>query len=926
MKVTYPIKDITNENVETKLGSNNKYGKYPVGIYNAWHGGIHLEDKEKEIQAIADGRVIAYRLAAEEKEESIDSEIDNEQKYNYSNSFILIQHDYKSPEGLEMTFYSVYHHLLSKTGIEEAGLELPKTLTQTELKVLEKAEKVKGINARSATKYSTKEFVIPKGTTVTFDNTETESTHWSNGKNLKKYKYKKVTYTDLLGTTHTNIYIATADNRINDAGEILTAEDTGKPAEKGAQLKDAPKKTATITSIIKKDTVVTNLEKKGNYTKIKYTQENGIEQEGYIWTKSLEEKENFDESILDQIQASDLKIKAGQPIGYVGKYGVEKSPNYTASHLEIFTTKNINDFLENTKNDGKDKKHFATVPKDTKLKTNLEIAVNIKEKTPLKVLKFEGDYTQIKTQDIIGTVQHEHLTGWNATTKTYKIKEAHFATVNTIFNNQLSKSDLLHYKSQKGQDRTVFLKIDGSNKKYWIPKTDLAQVEIGECNEEEEEVITYENAVVGDTTKTNKAITKAYIEPPTENCDEETGETVQEETVNKEHITNLRKFKKVKDNKKEIWYKAELTYKIDEQEETKKGWLAQKDIELFSAYDWHKFGFQKLEAGSEFVYSLKDIKEEHVNATVPKDQIAPFIKKVWDIIDADGDKKLTPIELELAFEDPEKVETLSKLVCTHKSEWSYQTEKIKTEAEEIYNLAMGTNPSEKLKKQKESRILALENRMKELMFWEEAKDLAYTGEVDTKLPPREFPSTDMVHYFHPIAFVRQFKLMEKKYDPWPVGKKYKGHKRRLGSGYGKRNVEGRPEASKFHRGLDINFGGGFDDYGAPVIATHDGIIVEAKDTTTGSGGRTITIQSENEIFQTRYNHLSIITVSKNDLVYKGDKIGEIGASAWGKEKGSDSHLHYAIKKLNSNGKMDWYNPTEGKENKGENIVDPQDWI
>ncbi|MCF6350648.1 MAG: M23 family metallopeptidase [Flavobacteriaceae bacterium] len=168
--------------------------------------------------------------------------------------------------------------------------------------------------------------------------------------------------------------------------------------------------------------------------------------------------------------------------------------------------------------------------------------------------------------------------------------------------------------------------------------------------------------------------------------------------------------------------------------------------------------------------------------------------------------------------------------------------------------------------------------------------------------------------------------MEKKYEPWSVGKKYKGHKRRLGSGYGKRNVVGRPEASKFHRGLDINFGGGFDDYGAPVIATHDGVIVEAKDTTAGSGGRTITIQSENGIFQTRYNHLSMITVSKNDLVYKGDKIGEIGASAWGKEKGSDSHLHYAIKKLNSNGKMDWYNPTEGKENKSENIVDPQDWI
>jgi len=76
---------------------------------------------------------------------------------------------------------------------------------------------------------------------------------------------------------------------------------------------------------------------------------------------------------------------------------------------------------------------------------------------------------------------------------------------------------------------------------------------------------------------------------------------------------------------------------------------------------------------------------------------------------------------------------------------------------------MGTNPSEKLKKQKESRILALESRMTALMFWNDASG-EYTGEVDTKLPARKFPSTDMVHYFHPIAWVRQMKLMYYKRD------------------------------------------------------------------------------------------------------------------------------------------------------------------
>ena len=392
MKVTYPLKEITDDNVKDKLGSNNVGGKYPIGNANIWHGGVHLEAQKgttKKVLAIADGRIIAYRLNKEEKEVTLDEGTKEAEKRNYSSSFVLIQHDYESPEGLKMKFYSVYHHLLSKTGIGAA--ELPKFLTKTELKVIDKAEDVKGINARSKAKYSGNKFVIPKGAIVTLDNIDPPKNHWTNSKNLKKYKYKQITYTDLLGTVHTDIYIATANKRVSDTGEIQTDEDTGKPAEKGSQLKDAPKKITTILSIVKKDTVVTSIEKKGKYTKVKFTQTDGIEQEGFIYTKSLKEKETFDKKILDQIQASDLKVKAGEYIGNIGKYGTEKNKDYTATHLEVFTTEKIKDFLGNTEKDGKDKKHFGKIEKGTKLKPNLSIDVDIAENTPLKVLKFEGE-------------------------------------------------------------------------------------------------------------------------------------------------------------------------------------------------------------------------------------------------------------------------------------------------------------------------------------------------------------------------------------------------------------------------------------------------------------------------------------------------------------------------------------------------------
>lgn len=164
------------------------------------------------------------------------------------------------------------------------------------------------------------------------------------------------------------------------------------------------------------------------------------------------------------------------------------------------------------------------------------------------------------------------------------------------------------------------------------------------------------------------------------------------------------------------------------------------------------------------------------------------------------------------------------------------------------------------------------------------------------------------------------------YIPWPVNRTFNGKARRVDSWFGPRDVEGRPEASKEHKGLDINLGGGYDDYGAPVFATHQGTVLEVKDDTKGSAGRRIIIQSPDGSFQTRYLHLMSISVKPGDEIKEGQEIGTIGASAWDSETGTDSHLHYEIKKKDDNGVLVWYDPTEGRGKSEENIVDPQKWI
>jgi RHS repeat-associated protein len=159
--------------------------------------------------------------------------------------------------------------------------------------------------------------------------------------------------------------------------------------------------------------------------------------------------------------------------------------------------------------------------------------------------------------------------------------------------------------------------------------------------------------------------------------------------------------------------------------------------------------------------------------------------------------------------------------------------------------------------------------------------------------------------------------------PWPVPLMFKNLKRKLGSGFGPRNCEG---CSKFHRGIDINYGSGADDYGAPVVATHEGRVVEVK-TDLSKGGRHVLIQSPDGSFQTQYLHLSSIVVEAGQEISEGQTIGLIGGSGRGKNRGYAVHLHYQIKKYNASTKSyNHYDPTEGKGNQGSNIVDPQSWI
>lgn len=81
-------------------------GLYPVTTGNRWHGGIHLTPGLEPIRAIADGVIVAYRLAPDTK--------DYPGQGAYDTSFVLIRHETDSGENTRVVFYSLYMHLRPK--------------------------------------------------------------------------------------------------------------------------------------------------------------------------------------------------------------------------------------------------------------------------------------------------------------------------------------------------------------------------------------------------------------------------------------------------------------------------------------------------------------------------------------------------------------------------------------------------------------------------------------------------------------------------------------------------------------------------------------------------------------------------------------------------------------------------------------------
>lgn len=92
--------DVADPTTYFKALAKSATGFYPLGVSGMWHGGVHFDDGSAQmlkldsgVHAIADGKIVAYRLNTKYEE----TKYPNNRLAHFSTGFVLVRHELKLP-------------------------------------------------------------------------------------------------------------------------------------------------------------------------------------------------------------------------------------------------------------------------------------------------------------------------------------------------------------------------------------------------------------------------------------------------------------------------------------------------------------------------------------------------------------------------------------------------------------------------------------------------------------------------------------------------------------------------------------------------------------------------------------------------------------------------------------------------------------
>lgn len=719
-----------------------QFGHYLIGANRHWHGGIHFT-RRKPVQAIADGEILAYRLATANNHHFYQRN-GQSRSNTYANSFVLIKHQLPLPNNQHWQYYSLYMHLQPANAYQtQANNPLPPFLL-TQANASKKAvidtqeDQAKGLNLRDI-KTGQVKMIAPLGSRVALDNTQynAQEAIAFKRKQQNNAHYRTVKFTDHNGDQHHGLYALLDASRATPVAEqfvITTQEDTAKgqqaSALKGLNLRSQQNyHHDSIVKVIAKGTEIEVMLVGSQWAKVTRIDGDTLEQDAYISyvNKVILQDTAVASNLTDKVicPQTPLKVAAGDLLGYPS----DNLLQHNCLHFEIFSDDSIKQ-LFNASFAKPLQNLYHIKPSDTLYKRVLQAVPEPTACLPqfarVEITPPESGkaYARITLHDYAAVVKRTDLNTYDTTSHSYQ-GIGNNSELYPFFNGQdvsnaplkfigySSQGDKIVPGSRQAAFRIVTIKPAESHPRtFWIENDKLNN----------DTLVTLPNK----GQFLNLGLPRLHSQDPEQYCFEQTSEV----TLTQPAYVTIATSEIYTDANHSKWLKCALPTKgtqtwlaplqqvIGSEQSLTQVWLAADSLSTTSSLNLP--GFELVEQQQDLPYLDFD--------NLPSQ--GPF-KALLDTFDQSQDQVINQQELHQAMANPMHAEKLSRLIAKHPTEWHYSEQKW----QHLKALIADENHLTQAKKQ-----------IQTLSWWDQ-------------LPPETLPNAEAVYHIHPLAFLTMLSLV-----------------------------------------------------------------------------------------------------------------------------------------------------------------------
>jgi hypothetical protein len=386
-------------------------GYYPVASNGLWHGGVHFDQNTGEyldqssVRCIADGVVIAYRIDDHYKKLTYTGS-GSSKEVTYSTGFVLVRHRLELPPAPaattpstatppaaepELTFYSLYMHLMDWKSYQEPGAPTPPTfMCPIHYAVSEEdaTNDFSGLFVRGGapgtSEHGNKVAIIPKGCKVRVGDKSPIDDRWRKLVSILEGKASPALAPEIEHWVFPGQMTPTTDGDVFLVGDGANDVRASLLPGKGLAVRKEAKQHSAAMAVLPVDSQVQLEDGTGSYRKIKSIVASTLTSPlnpdcapniaGYIHFDSLKAVPPPPTLNTIHILPTPVPIQAGELIGHLGKYqAASQSEAHDLLHLEVFSCDDVEAFVAQSRaraNQLKpEQKTLLKIPSSTKVIT-----------------------------------------------------------------------------------------------------------------------------------------------------------------------------------------------------------------------------------------------------------------------------------------------------------------------------------------------------------------------------------------------------------------------------------------------------------------------------------------------------------------------------------------------------------------------------